>query len=72
MNKLIYNWKFEVGEQVHSELYRANGTVSSRRWIEDMSGGEEQYHVYFRTGNGVVTDHVEADMLEHGEKVYID
>jgi len=71
-DRTTIDWKFTIGNKVHSELYNANGAVGLRRYIADKAGGEVQYQVYFRVGSPILIDWVEPAMLVEGHKTYID
>lgn len=67
---MFLEFKFAVGDEVHSSLYHANGVVSLRRYLEDKAGGEIQYEIYFRVNGTILIGTIEEGHVEPGHKSF--
>jgi len=60
------NFRYNVGDEVHSTLYNANGVISLCSLNTDKNGTDECYEVHFRVNDSIVVAWIEVAMLKDG------
>ena len=66
---MIENFKFQIGQEVFSNLIKANGVIEGRSFSQFPNSHKKNYWVHFRLGDQIKEQWSDESWLLEGHRV---